>query len=232
MVTASALAANCGHPRALSKITPRSANAQAAMAKGNLFHLAVEDWAKAGAIPDVADDEVRGWLELLAMTWAPSASMRFEMALGLSPLGQHVEVDEPEPHVYVPRGGGELLTAGRADCVHVIDVGPRIVHVKDWKTGKYAVTPATRNLQLSALALAAADLFGSDGFVREIYYARDGYTDRDHEPVMMDSPEAADAWSMVLLAAQLDDAPRPGPWCQPCWERRTKRCKHAQETTT
>lgn len=233
MISASALKAHCAYPNVLSKLHPPSANSQAAMDKGTLFHSAVELWAKGGALPDVHDDEVRGWLELLAMTWGPNDGMRFEWALGLGVGGAWVDVIELEPHVYGVRGSefpAELLTAGRADLVLLIERedGRRIAHVRDWKTGKYAVTPAPQNLQLTALALAAADALQADGFVREIYYARDGYLDADPGPIMLDSPEAAEAWEMVERAAKLDETPRPGEWCEPCWERRMKRCNFAQ----
>jgi len=238
MTSASALRANCGYPRTLSKLHPPSANSQAAMDKGTLFHSSVELWAKGGAIPDVNDDEVRGWLELLAMTWAPSLGMEFELALGLGVGGGYVPVIEPDPHVYraaagVGQGNGRLLTAGRADVVWrrvVIEPAPMLVaHIRDWKTGKYPAPPVGSNLQLTALALAAASAFGANAFVREIYYARDGFLDADPEPIMLDSPEAAEAWEMVEAAAKLDEAPRPGPWCEPCWERRMKRCKFAEQ---
>ena len=234
MISASALKAHCGYPRALDKLHPKSANAQAACDKGTAFHSAVETWGKCGdfaaVLDGVADDEVRGWLELLAMTWTPSWGMNFEVALGLSPAGGYVPVMEPEPHVYVPRlGYGSLLTAGRADVAWSEMLGGcNIAHVRDWKTGKYPAAPVATNLQLTALAFASASALHSAGFLREIYYARDGYLDADPTPIMLDSEEAADAWAMVEAAAKLDDSPRPGVWCSPCWERRTRRCGHAQ----
>lgn len=236
MTSASALNLNCGYPRLLNRTVAKSARSQAACDLGTMFHAAVEAWKQGGwnAI-EVQNDEVRGWLELLATTWTPPPGVRLEEAFGIGRNGRFIFVEEPQPHVYVPSaspspGGTDLLTAGRADAVWLTH-GPghgAVVHVRDWKTGRYPVTPAPHNLQLSALALAAADQFECDGFVREIYYARDGYLDADQEPVMLDSFEAAAAWEMVERAALLDEWPRPGEHCGPCWERRMKRCTYAQ----
>ncbi|HET7037182.1 MAG TPA: PD-(D/E)XK nuclease family protein [Thermomicrobiaceae bacterium] len=218
----------------MSKIAPKSERQQQALDKGTAFHSAVELWAKTGDLGGVLagllDDEVRGWVELLAMTWAPPLGAHFELALGLSPGGGYCPVVEPEPHVYVAapgvgQGNGRLLTAGRADVV--ADVFGVAV-VRDWKTGRYPVSPPAENLQLTALAIAAASALGCPSFVREIYYVRDGALDSDPHPVLLDSDEGMAAWEMVEAAAQLDDSPRPGEWCTPCWERRLRRCDRAQ----
>jgi hypothetical protein len=230
VLSASALKANCGYPRALDLVTPRSAKLQAAADLGTNFHLAVETWAKKGdlwhGVQVCATEEVRGWLELLATTWAPTGEC--EVALGLGSGGEYVPVNEPQPHVYVPvEAGTSLVTAGRAD--HVVMAGP-IVVVEDFKTGKWPAPDVAVNLQLTALALAAASKHQAIGFVRRILYVRDGHVDADQQPVMLDSDEGAAAWEMVLRAAQLDDSPRPGAHCGPCWERRTKRCTFAQQS--
>jgi PD-(D/E)XK nuclease superfamily protein len=236
VTSASALQRHCGYPRVLSKIAPKTAKQQAALDKGTAFHSAVELWAKtgdlAGVLAGLLDDEVRGWVELLAMTWEPGHSGHCEVAVGLTVDGQGVACLEPEPHVYVvdpaPLLGGpvpRLLTAGRID--HLSHNG-RVAYVRDYKTGRTAVAPPAENLQLTSLALAAAAFLGLPAFVREIYYARDGYLDADPEPVLLDSDEGMRAWEMVEAAAKLDDSPRPGPHCEPCWERRLRRCDRAQ----
>jgi hypothetical protein len=245
MITASALLRNCGHPRALKALAPTTAKERdararrdAAAEKGTAFHEAIQRWAAPGTvIPEVADDEVRGWIEMLAMSWAPRPGMLFELAVGLRPDGTGVECDEPEPHVYVARDGSPLLTAGRADVVSssmwwLLVEGRaerelHIVTVRDWKTGKWPVDPPARNLQTTALALAVCSLARADGFRREIYYVRDGFTDGDELPVMVGSPEHAQALEDVRAAAQLDDTPRPGEHCEVCWEKRANRCAHA-----
>jgi hypothetical protein len=249
MITASALKRNCGYPRALSKLPPTTAKERdararrdAAAEKGTLFHAAVELWSSGGALPQVHDGEVQGWLDLLATTWRPLPGMVFELAMGLRPDGTGVVCDEPEPHVYVARDGSELLTAGRADVVRGLFIRHdrveqdgrsslliehHLVIVRDWKTGKWSVDPPGRNLQTSALAIAACSIAGADGFMREIHYTRDGHTDADVEPVLAGTPEYAALLEEVRAAALLDDQPRPGPHCEGCWESRMRRCAHA-----
>ena len=240
MITASALKRNCGYPRALSRLEPTTAKERDARArrdaaadKGTLFHAAIVDWKEQASLHDILvslpDDEVRGWLEMLAMSWHPRPGMLFELAVGLREDGSGVLCDEPEPHVYVARDGSPLLTAGRADVVgSSIVAGRHLVTVRDWKTGKWPVDPPAHNLQLTALALAACSLAQADGFRREIYYVRDGFTDGDELPVMHGSPEWADAMTVVVEAALLDDTPRPGAHCSSCWEARMRRCAQAQ----
>jgi hypothetical protein len=230
MITASALKRSCGYPRALSKLPPTTAKERdararrdAAAEKGTLFHAAVELWSSGGALPQVHDGEVQGWLDLLATTWRPLPGMVFELAMGLRPDGTGVVCDEPEPHVYVARDGSELLTAGRADVVRGLMVplfDHHLVVVRDWKTGKWSVDPPGRNLQTSALAIAACSIAGADGFMREIHYTRDGHTDADVEPVLVGTPEYAALLGEVRAAALLDDQPRPGPHCEKCFDRR------------
>lgn len=241
MITASALKRNCGYPRALSRIAPTTAKERdartrrdAAADKGTMFHDAIQAWARPGTtFPEVADDEVRGWLEMLAMHWSPKPGMLFELAVGLREDGSGVLCDEPEPHVYVPReAGAPLLTAGRADVVSswmltVLGARMHLVVVRDWKTGKWPVDPPARNLQTTALAIAACSLARADGFMREIYYARDGHMDADEWPVLAGSPEYMAAVAEVAGAALLDETPRPGPHCDGCWEKRMKRCSQA-----
>lgn len=247
VITASALKRNCGYPRALSRLEPTTAKERDARArrdaaadKGTAFHEAIQRWAVPGTVfPEVADDEVRGWLEMLAMHWSPKPGMLFELALGLREDGSGVLCDEPEPHVYVARDGSPLLTAGRADVVWaqmlvnaelVLGAPAHIVVVRDWKTGRWAVDPPARNLQTTALAVAACNLAHADGFVREIYYVRDGHLDADELHVMVGSPEYLAAVADVAGAALLDDTPRPGPHCEGCWEARMRRCAHAQRS--
>jgi hypothetical protein len=154
--------------------------------------------------------------------------MLFEFAVGLTTNGMGVECDEPEPHVYVAKDGSPLLTAGRADVVWSSIVGTKhIVTVRDWKTGKWPVDPPARNLQLTALAMATLLMAGADGYRREIYYVRDGFTDADEAPVMLGTEAWARAADDVCAAARLDDMPRPGPHCYGCWEKRMRRCSHA-----
>lgn len=242
MVTASALMRHCGHPRALKAAEPTTAKERdarvrrdAAGAKGTLFHDAIQAWRRPGTvIPEVADDEVRGWIEMLAMNWSPRPGMLFEFAVGLTVDGRGVPCDEPQPHVYVAQDGSQLVTAGRADVVWAdIIGGQHIVTVRDWKTGKWPVEtvpidPDNRQLQTTALAMAACLLAGADGYRRQIYYVRDGFTDGDELPVMRGTEAWARAADDVWAAAKLDETPRPGEWCANCWEAKSRRCKSAQ----
>jgi hypothetical protein len=147
-----------------------------------------------------------------------------ETAWGLSADGSGVPVDEPQAHVYVPQAGcPAILTAGRSD-VSWIDFDRDTLYVVDWKTGKWPVTPAGRNLQINAAGIARANRITAR-YVPGIYYARDGVFDWG-EPVELGSLAHAEIFADVKAAALLDETPRPGPHCGNCWER--KACTHAQ----
>lgn len=202
--------------------------------RGNVFHDTIRRWGETGVLTLPEDsEEIRGWIELLAMSWAPPPGARFELALGLSPNGRYVPVEEPEPHVYVATDGSKLLTAGRADLTwcradpELWNEGRKVAVVRDWKTGSYPVAHPRENLQLLALGFAAADMFGAEAMQLEINYVRDGVTET--ETFDVDSPMAADAWADLEAAALLDDQPRPGPHCETCWERRKRTCTFAEQ---
>ncbi len=244
-VSASALRRHCGHPRQISREQPKSARVQAAADLGTAFHAAVAKWAETGALPPpdaCGGDEVRGWLELLAMQWSPPPRAMLEHAMGLSPSGRYVDVveDPPDSHQYVAvdhdaEGPYPLLTAGRADVVwrdggmEPGEVLRDIATVLDFKTGRYAVEAPATNLQLAALGFAAADMFGSGHMRLGIYYARDGVFEWS-DVIELDGDHAAALWADVEDAALLDETPRPGEHCGPCWERRMGRCSFAQQT--
>jgi len=242
IVSASALRRNCGYPRALNRERKPTADQQAAMDRGTVFHQAIETWARTRELPVVPDLEMQGWLDLLAADWHPPLDGEYEVAWGLrAELSDgvppaYVEVDEPEPHVYVPRRfvvpagqtaqqamGAALLTAGRADVAWWSGDG---LVVADWKTGRYPATPAPQNLQVNAAGIALALKRGASSYVPMIYYARDGYW--DHGPrVVFGTPAFERIWGEIRSAALLDERPRPGEWCADCWDRRTKRCAYA-----
>lgn len=241
MISASSLLRDCGYPRELSRIFPPSQALKDGAAKGTLFHDAVKRWAADRVLPETENEEVNGWLGVLAQSWWPTAGAYWEYALGLTVGGRHASVRETEAHVYVPLEDDVLLTAGRFDVfwletyeqVPSIYVGPAedpalpegtpVVVVRDWKTGRWPVTPAGSNLQLAAGGFAAASLLEAKAMRLEVYYVRDGYCDSALIP--LDSPEAAQLWRDLNEAARLDDEPRPGPHCGPCWERRKMRCQ-------
>jgi RecB family exonuclease len=221
VISASALAPNCAYPRVLKAKRPPVATTVEAQERGTLFHKAVESWVTSGnldaACDMVADLEILGWLHLLAAQWTPPRDAEVEIAWGLRPDGTYTDVDEPEPHVYRARDGGELLTAGRADLAFCWSRG--VLHVIDWKTGKWPAPPAAVNLQVNAAGIALAERTGATHYVPAIYYVRDGVLD-EGDTVAMGSPAHAAMLEAVRAAATLPPEPRPGDWCSRCWEKR------------
>jgi RecB family exonuclease len=224
VISASALKPHCGYINVLSKQRQPTPEQQAAIDQGTRFHAAVELWVKGGRLPQVQDLEVQGWLDLLATTWTPSPGVAVEVAWGLSPDGGRVMVEEPEPHVYRSIDGSPLLTAGRVDVYWIDDTGA--LRVVDWKTGRWPVTAAVDNLQVNAAGIALAAGFRLPAYQPAIYYARDGAWDWG-DVVTMGSVAHQAALAAVTAAALLDEKPRPGEWCESCWERR--RCPAAPE---
>lgn len=234
MRSASGLYRHCQYPNVLSRTVKRAPRQQAALDLGTAFHKAVETWVKTGdlwkAVQDCSFEEVRGWLELLSVSWKPPALAMLEYPLGLSPDGSYEAVveDPVDSHQYASVSGRPLLTAGRADVVWCEwDNGSPIAVTRDWKTGRYRVDSPPHNLQLAALGLAAASMFGANVVQMEVYYVRDGVLDA--YAMSLDSEEAADAWSAVEKAATMDETPRPGEHCSTCWESRLSRCSKAQK---
>lgn len=236
MISASKLIRYCGYVHVLAALPPkgkaelqREENKRLAADRGRVFHQAVDDWVARGNLPMVDDLEIQGWLDLLMSQWAPPVSTVTEVAWGLSPSGEYLEVDEPEPHVYVARNGSSLLTAGRLDVgwtqgANIYGDRPHIAACCDWKTGRYPVTPAHRNLQCNAGGMALAQKLGAEAYLPGVYYTRDGFFDWG-EPVLLGSPEHQAMFAEVKMAALLDGTPVPGSHCSSCWER--KRCAHA-----
>jgi hypothetical protein len=221
MISASALAPNCGYAKVLSNLRPRPPSTVEAADRGTAFHAAVEKWIKSGEMPTVDDLEIQGWLDLLASQFTPPPGAEVEIAWGLrKDNGGYAEVDEPEPHKYVARNGCELLTAGRADLAWM---RRDCVYVVDWKTGRWPATAAIGNLQVNAAGLALARGYGAISYVPGIYYVRDGAWDWG-DPVS--GKLETEMLAAVREAALLPPEPRPGSWCARCWER--KQCKAAQ----
>lgn len=227
MRSASSLMRDCSYPNILKKLPPKTAkereahaNRQAAADRGTTFHAAVESWVKTGIVPMVEDLEIQGWLDLLVCNWNPGVS-HVEVAWGLDMAGNFVDVDEPEPHVYTAKDGKtQLLTAGRADVCTLTPTAPVAV-LGDWKTGRWAVTPAEQNLQVNAAGIALAGKFKVDAYEPGIYYVRDGHWDIG-PTVWRGTVEWESMLSEIRQAALLPDEPRPGEHCASCWER--KRC--------
>jgi len=222
IVSASSLVRHCGYVRALKKLRKPTADQQAAMDRGTLFHQAIEAWAKTRTLPMLPDMEMQGWIDLMSMEWVPPVDFDCEIAWGLGLDGAFVPVIEPEPHVYGPLDGvTPLLTAGRADGAWWNEG----VDVADWKTGRWPVTPAVDNLQANAAGIALARAQGATSYRPGIYYARDGFWDWGPR-VVFGTPAYERIWGEIRMAALLDETPRPGPHCKSCWERRG--CAHAE----
>lgn len=249
MISASSLMRNCGYPRELMRIHPKSDALVKGAALGTLFHEAIPAWAESQEVPATADEEVNGWLDLLAATWWPPAGALFEAAFGVTTSGRYSEVQETSPHVYTAGGDPRnLLTAGRMDLAYVeahvfqpspfvviegdvsdpIPEGELVTVIRDWKTGKWPTTEASRNLQLAAAGFAMAEKWRTKWMRLEVYYVRDGVC--DSAVLNLDSPEAAALWAELDAAARLDDKPNPGEHCGDCWERRKKRCQFAEQS--
>lgn len=233
IVSASSLVRDCGYQRTLRRTRKPTPGQQVAMGRGNVFHAGVEMWARDRVMPALTDLEIQGWLDLLAADWQPPVDGEYEVAWGLRAELRdgvppaYVEVDEPEPHVYVARDGGPLLTAGRADVAWT--GGDGILRVPDWKTGKWATTEARLNLQANAAGIALALKRGLTSYIPGIYYARDGFWDWG-EVVVFGTAAFERIWGEIRSAALLDETPRPGAWCGRCWERRG--CTYAQSPGT
>lgn len=225
--SASALKRHCAYPNLL-KSTP-TADQQRAMDRGTAFHAAIERWKAEERIPVLDDFEIQGWIDLLAQQWDPRGK-RLEVAWGLGMDGAHVMVAEPHPHVYEPMtGGSPLLTAGRADAVW-IDID-NVLWCPDWKTGVWAVDPASTNLQANAAGLALARRWGARAYVPGIYYARDGVFDWGFA-IDVGSDAAAEAFAAVKAAAELPPTAIPGDHCASCWERKKRKCQAGMDFLT
>ncbi len=237
MISASSLMRHCGHPRALSKVPPRDAaerkreaNKQTSAELGSTFHAAVDAWCKTGVLPVLENLELQGWMDGMATMFQPKEGVETELAWGLTLDGVYCPVDEPEPHVYVPSRqffGQEplppLLTAGRADLIW--EDGD-LVWCVDVKTGRFPVTPATRNLQVNSAGMALASRVGASGYIPAVFYSRDSYFDWG-DRVILGTSEHRAMFDEVREAALMDEQPRVGDWCGQCWER--KRCPAYKE---
>jgi hypothetical protein len=225
LITASALAPNCGYIKVLSAKKPKTEAQETSMSRGTLFHGHVERWVKEDRQPAADDIEIQGWLDLMASEWWPTMGHTFtELAWGLTIVGSYVEVVELEPHVYTVgpdelkrSPGATLLTAGRADLAWLDE--DHMLRVPDIKTGKWPVAPAAANLQVNAAGLALCQRFFARGYVPGVYYARDGAWDWG-DPVEVGTPAWNIQMSAVMEAAKLPPEPRPGDWCGQCWEKR------------
>lgn len=221
IISASSLT-RCGYQRILKKLRIPSASAKKAMAKGTVFHAAIEKYIKLGQAEHVPDEEIVQWLDALLAQWTPQPNTHVEVALGLRPGGAYAPVLEPEPHVYTAEDGGELLTAGRADVVTITPEGH--VMVLDWKTGRTQPEEPNTNLQLWALGIAAGERWQAKGIYVGLYMAQQGR-------FMWSEPVERRSWAWLQRYADVEGAATIGDRvvatpenCRACWER--KNCPH------
>lgn len=225
MWSASSLKYRCAYPNVLDRGRTPSPAQQESMDRGTAFHKAVEDWLRTGIYPELEDMELQGWVDGFASQWTPPSWAKLEIAWGLGEDGQHLMVEEPEPHRYVARGGMKLLTAGRADLVYWDQGLPGgCLMIVDYKTGKSAVEPPATNLQVNAAGLALMDRFGAAGYVPGIYAARDAAFEWG-DPVAKGSYVAEEMLEAVRMSALLPETPIVGDHCGSCWDLRLSRCK-------
>lgn len=218
VISASALNPHCGMARVLRMArTPNESQARA-MKRGDAIHAILAEMAH-GVDPGEGSGNARTALALFEIAGVPHRPGVFvEMPVGLTVTGRYVAVEETEPHVYAAIEPGQLLTAGRLDVAWVEMRGDlSVAVVRDYKTGRHATTPAIDNVQVGALGLAFADRCGADAIDIGLAYTW-GLDSTGTIP--LDSPEAARIWDRVSTAARMDETPRPGPWCEDCWEIR------------
>lgn len=224
LITCSSLTRYCRYEKVLKSRKPRSESADEAAALGTQFHGLVEAWLlNRTADADISPVALE-WFAALQATWTPPDRVQSEVALGMSPMGHYVEVEENPPgsHVYVALTGERLLTAGRADLLWR---DGETLYVADLKTGRTHLGDPGSLPQLMALGLAAADKHGCSRLLLGIYYARDAAWEWS-EPIELAWDRQA-LFDEVARMATMGDEPRPGPWCASCWERRG--CEHASD---
>lgn len=222
MRTFSALREKCSYPELIDLAVPMSKSRQSACDVGTEFHAAVESWVKGTPMPALTSKDARAWLAKMEKVWTPPLGCESEVALGLTTMDQAVPVDEPEPHIYVPRDPlVSLVTAGRLDLRWEEEMGSIRV-VVDVKTGRtYLGDPWTiPQLVAQAVTAALADRELMDGAFQVklgVYYARLGLFDwgetRSRAELIDNELPAVRRW------ATQDPSPKPGAWCLSCYSR-------------
>lgn len=221
MRTFSALREKCSYPELIDLAVPMSKSRQAACDVGTEFHAAVESWVKGTPMPALTSKDARTWLAKMEKVWTPPPGCEAEIAIGLTDDHRAVTVDEPEPHVYVPRDPGtRLVTAGRLDLRWPEGTARAVVDVK---TGRMYLGDPWTIPQLVAQAVTQAlaehdgEGAGATSIKLGVYYARLGMFDwgeeRDINDVINTELPAVRRW------ATQDPSPNPGAWCLSCYSR-------------
>lgn len=221
MRTFSALRARCHYPEIIDLMVPKKLSRLKSLSVGTAFHDVVEAWVTGKPINELAlSPEVHSWLDLMKSVWVPPTDCKSEVAIGITNDGRAVDVDEPEPHAYVPRNpgpGNVLLTAGRLDLQWTEGFTE---HVVDVKTGRLYLGDPWQIPQLVAQAVSVAlRLLAEFSDVSEIklgvYYARTGLFDYSDgaRPVS----EVVAMFPKVVRWATAESDPRPGAHCIGCY---------------
>lgn len=243
LISCSGLCRNCRHHKVLEKQRDRHPKTEAAAVEGTDFGLMVQLWLECRYGELVALEARLGgaesvhWFQNMIASWRPPVGVECEVPLGLLSDGRYIAVDEPEPHSYVarvsPHLGAHLLTAGRADLVWTRTCDPGGVYegpvelevcVGDLKRSAWRYGSPEQHPQLMALGLAAASYHAARFLRLGLYDARDAVWEwSDRIDVYK---EGAAMLEEVRGMATMTDEPRPGEWCQGCYER--TRCPEAQ----
>lgn len=219
-------------PEHSDKAVKRMINSHVSKIRGTAFHAGIERWIRLGEMAQLDDLEVQGWLDAFLAdpfnqdSILTSPMVKLEVAWGLGEDGQHLMVEEPEPHIYRSMGGLPLVTAGRADIAWK-ERFRKVLRSGDYKSGKWAVEPPATNLQANAAGIALARRLGCDAYVPGIWYSRDGYWDWGDE-IDVQSEAADEMFEEIRASAALPAAPVPGDHCATCWNARLKTCEAAQ----
>lgn len=217
MRTFSALREHCNYPEIIDMSFPMTIARRKSCGDGTDFHSLVEAWVKGKPFGPPSSKDVQDWFRTMQTIWSPPVDCTCEVAIGITEDERAVEVDEPEPHVYVPRREGDtLLTAGRLDLLWREDQGSTGV-VCDIKTGRTYLGDPWSIPQLVAQAVAVAlRSRGSEmtDIKLGVYYARPAIFEF---PPMRPIEEVIDMLPMVRRWATAENNPRPGAHCLACW---------------
>lgn len=200
------VAEHCGLSPAIAAEHPEAPGRGAF--KGKAYHARVARQADAAdlmaLLTEAERTEVEGW----ALPTDEPAGAEHEIALGLTMVGR-----------YSPHGTAGNLTDGTTDVAWATGAAAELTAVVgDYKTGALHVEDGPRSLQLVGYGFAYANKIGAQHMRLGIWYAREARWDWG-AAIALDSPEAADLWRRVTVAATNPPIAAPGPWCDSCFQR-------------
>lgn len=197
------IAEHCGLAPALA-MAERQGPGRAAL-MGSAYHaLVAGDAARARDLLAELTVEERAEVEGRAQPTDLPNARGHEVAVGITPEGR-----------WASKGAPGNLTQGRADIVWYED---GTVTVVDLKSAPWSVDDGPLSLQLVVYGFALADKWNADRMKLGIWYYREARWEWA-DPIALDSPEAADLWRRILIAANKRPEGTPGPWCDTCWQR-------------